>query len=266
MAGMTGGRAVVEMLRRHGVDTIFALPGLQNDALFEAFYDARNSIRIIHTRHEQAAAYMAYGYAKASGRVGTYAVVPGPGFLNTTAALSTAYAGNAPVLCITGQIPLAMIGRGLGFLHEIPDQLGIMQRLTKWAARIEHPAAAPGLVAEAFRQLGSGRRRPVGLEIPMDVLAQRAEVELTDALPPLATPTIVPHQAKEAAQMLAAAKRPLLIVGGGAMDAGAEIREIAERLQAPVILSYGGKGAIDERHPLVVNNPTGHRLWGDADL
>ena len=266
MAGMTGGQAIVEMLRRHGVDTVFALPGVQNDALFEALYDARNSIRIIHTRHEQGAAYMAYGYAKASGRVGTYAVVPGPGLLNTTAALSTAYAGNAPVLCITGQIPLAMIGRGLGFLHEIPDQLGIMQRLTKWAARVEHPAAAPQLLNEAFRQLGSGRRRPVALEVPMDVLAQRAEVDLADPVPPPPEPEISPEQAKEAAELLAKAKRPLLIIGGGAMDAGAEVIRIAERLQAPVILSYsGGKGAVDERHPLVVNNPTGHRLWADAD-
>ena len=266
MAGMTGGQAIVEMLRRHGVDTVFALPGVQNDALFEALYDARNSIRIIHTRHEQGAAYMAYGYAKASGRVGTYAVVPGPGLLNTTAALSTAYAGNAPVLCITGQIPLAMIGRGLGFLHEIPDQLGIMQRLTKWAARVEHPAAAPQLLNEAFRQLGSGRRRPVALEVPMDVLAQRAEVDLADPVPPPPEPEISPEQAKDAAGLLAKAKRPLLIIGGGAMDAGAEVIRIAERLQAPVILSYsGGKGAVDERHPLVVNNPTGHRLWADAD-
>jgi acetolactate synthase-1/2/3 large subunit len=265
MAGMTGGQAIVEMLRRHGVDTVFALPGVQNDALFEALYDARNSIRVIHTRHEQGAAYMAYGYAKASGRVGTYAVVPGPGFLNTTAALSTAYAANAPVLCITGQIPLAMIGRGLGFLHEIPDQLGVMQRLTKWAARIEHPAAAPQLLNEAFRQLESGRRRPVALEVPMDVLAQRAEVDLADPAPPPPEPEIAPDQAKEAAELLAKAKRPLLIIGGGAMDAGAEVVRIAERLQAPVILSYSGKGAVDERHPLVVNNPTGNRLWADAD-
>ncbi|HVM79190.1 MAG TPA: thiamine pyrophosphate-dependent enzyme [Stellaceae bacterium] len=265
MASMTGGQAIVEMLRRHGVDTVFALPGVQNDALFEALYDARNSIRVIHTRHEQGAAYMAYGYAKASGRVGTYAVVPGPGFLNTTAALSTAYAANAPVLCITGQIPLAMIGRGLGFLHEIPDQLGVMQRLTKWAARIEHPAAAPQLLNEAFRQLGSGRRRPAALEVPMDVLAQRAEVDLADPVPPPPEPEIAPEQAKEAAELLAKAKRPLLIIGGGAMDAGAEVIRIAERLQAPVILSYSGKGAVDERHPLVVNNPTGNRLWADAD-
>src|SRR6202790_1733518 len=90
MTGMTGGGALVVMLRRHGVHTVFALPGGQNDALFAALYDARNAIRVVHTRHEQAAAYMAYGYARATGRVGTYIVVPGPGFLNTTAALSTA--------------------------------------------------------------------------------------------------------------------------------------------------------------------------------
>jgi len=139
MAEMTGGEALVEMLRRHGVDTVFALPGVQNDALFAALYDARNAIRVVHPRHEQAAAYMAYGYARATGRVGVYIVVPGPGFLNTGAALATAYATSTPVLCIAGQIPLAMIVRGIGFLHEIPDQLGVMQRLTKWAARIERP-------------------------------------------------------------------------------------------------------------------------------
>ena len=104
-----------------GVDTIFGLPGLQLDYIFDALYGQRNTIRVIHTRHEQATAYMAFGYAQATGRVGTCLVVPGPGVLNTTAALSTAYACNAPVLCITGQIPSAHIGGGLGFLHEIPE-------------------------------------------------------------------------------------------------------------------------------------------------
>src|SRR5246127_4326710 len=154
MARMTGGGALVEMLRRHGEDTIFALPGVQNDALFVAFYDAADAIRVVHTRHEQGAAYMAYGYARASGKVGAYAVVPGPGLLNTTAALSTAYAANTPVLCISGQIPSDLIGRGFGLLHEIPDQLGILRRLTKWAARIDHPTQTGGLVNAAFRQLG----------------------------------------------------------------------------------------------------------------
>src|SRR5438876_7690306 len=180
MARMTGGGALVEMLRRHGVDTLFALPGVQNDALFVALYDAGEAMRVIHPRHEQAAAYMAFGYARASGRPGAYAVVPGPGVLNTTAALATAYATNAPVLCISGQVPSDLIGRGFGLLHEIPDQLGILQTLTKWAARIDHPTQAGKLVNEAFRQLRDGRPRPVGLEMPLDVMAFETEV----ALPP----------------------------------------------------------------------------------
>src|SRR6185437_1822476 len=146
MTRMTGGKALVEMLRRHGVDTVFALPGVQNDALFVAFYDAGEALRVLHTRHEQGAAYMAYGYARASGKVGTYAVVPGPGLLNTTAALATAYATNAPVLCISGQIPSDLIGRRFALLHPIPDQPGVMQTLTTWAARIDHPTQTGSLV------------------------------------------------------------------------------------------------------------------------
>ena len=181
MARMTGGSALVEMLRRQRVDTIFALPGVQNDALFVAFYDAGEALRVIHTRHEQGAAYMAFGYARASGKVGAYAVVPGPGMLNTTAALATAYATNAPVLCISGQVASDLIGRGFGLLHEIPDQLGILRTLTKWAARIDHPTQTGKLVNEAFRQLRDGRPRPVGLEMPPDVLALATEVSLPAA-------------------------------------------------------------------------------------
>ena len=171
MARMTGGGALVEMLRRHGVDTLFALPGVQNDALFVALYDAGETMRVIHPRHEQAAAYMAFGYARASGRPGAYAVVPGPGVLNTTAALATAYAANAPVLCISGQIPSNLIGRGFGLLHEVPDQLAILKGLTKWAARIDHPSETGKRVNEAFRQL-AGLARMVD---PRGKLGQPAE-------------------------------------------------------------------------------------------
>src|SRR5215467_10642355 len=190
MTRMTGGGALVEMLRRHGVDTIFALPGVQNDALFVALYDAGDELRVIHTRHEQGAAYMAYGYARASGKVGAYAVVPGPGLLNTTAALATAYAANAPVLCISGQIPSDLIGRGFGLLHEVPDQLGILRTLTKWAARINHPTETGKLVNEAFRQLRDGRPRPVALEMPLDIMALETEVALPDPEPPLPAPAL----------------------------------------------------------------------------
>src|SRR5438034_2650880 len=204
MARMTGGGALVEMLRRHGVDTLFALPGVQNDALFVALYDAGEALRVIHPRHEQAAAYMAFGYARASGKVGAYAVVPGPGVLNTTAALATAYATNAPVLCISGQIPSNLIGRGFGLLHEIPDQLSILQGLTKWAARINHPSETGKLVNRAFRQLADGRPRPVALEMPLDIMALGGEVDLPQPDRPHAPPPPDPELIEKAAALLVA--------------------------------------------------------------
>src|SRR5665213_2347685 len=188
MVRMTGGRALVEMLTRNGVDTLFALPGVQNDALFVALYDAGDAIRVIHPRHEQAAAYMAFGYSRAAGKPGAFAVVPGPGLLNTTAALATAWATNAPVLCISGQIPSDLIGRGFGLLHEIPDQLAILKGLTKYAARISHPTETGKIVNEAFRQLADGRPRPVALEMPLDIMALTAEVSLPEAGAPPAHP------------------------------------------------------------------------------
>jgi acetolactate synthase I/II/III large subunit len=266
MPRMTGGGALVEMLRRHQVDTIFALPGVQNDALFVAFYDAGEALRVIHTRHEQGAAYMAFGYARASGKVGAYAVVPGPGLLNTTAALATAYATNAPVLCIAGQVASDLIGRGFGLLHEIPDQLGILQRLTKWAARIDHPTQTGKLVNEAFRQLHEGRPRPVGLEIPPDVLALATEVTLpaADASPAPAAPD--PELIDKAAALLADAKKPLLFVGSGAVDAAEGVLAIAEMLEAPVVSFTGGKGIVSDRHYLAQPALAGHELWRDTDV
>ncbi len=138
----------------------------------------RDTINVIHTRHEQGAAYMALGAAMATGKPAVYAVVPGPGVLNTTAALSTAYACNAPVVCLTGQIPAAAIGKGLGYLHELPDQLGILRGLTKWAARINTPAEAPALTRTALREAVSGRPRPVALECAIDVWPQKGSVDL----------------------------------------------------------------------------------------
>src|SRR6476660_2022821 len=140
MQTLTTAQAVVAMLELNGIDTLFCLPGVQNDSFFDALSDRTNAIRPIHARHEQACAYMALGYAMATGKPSAYVVVPGPGFLNTTAALSTAYAVNAPVLALTGQIQQSMIGRNVGLLHELPDQLSIMRGLTKWAGR----GAGPG--------------------------------------------------------------------------------------------------------------------------
>jgi acetolactate synthase-1/2/3 large subunit len=266
MAKLTGGEAIVRSLLAHGVDTIFGLPGVQNDALYSALYDAGGELRLIHTRHEQGAAYMALGAALSTGGVGVFNVVPGPGLLNTTAALATAYSTNARVLCLTGQIPSASIGRGYGLLHEIPDQLGLLRSLTKWAARINAPAEAPELVANAFRQLLGGRPRPVGLEVPPDVLAASAEVDLLPAVPEVRFPPVDPEAIEHAAQLLGRARQPLIFVGGGAFEATEEVRLLAEALQAPVVSSRSGHGVLSSRHELSLRPPEAHTLWPRADV
>ena len=262
---MNGAEAIVKSLQQYGVDSVFGLPGGQLDHLFDAIYKTDGKLKLIHSRHEQGAAYMAYGYARSTGRVGTYIVVPGPGLLNTTAALCTAYACNTPVLCLTGQIPSAGIGTGRGYLHEIPDQLGLIQKLTKWAARIEHPTQAPDRVREAFKQLQTGRPRPVELEMAMDVMGQQGEVAL---LPPESHVGLAPdsEQIEQAAKQLGVAKRPMIVVGSGAQDASKEVLRLAEILQAPVTFFRSGKGVIDDRHYLSQSFPAGHRLWADADV
>ena len=265
MARMSGGSAIVHSLVNHGVDTVFGLPGAQIYGLFEALYNA-HELRVIGARHEQATAYMAFGYAKSSGRVGTYAVVPGPGVLNTTAALCTAYACNTPVLCITGQVPSDHLGKGWGQLHELPDQLATMRTLTKWASRIEHPADAPRLVAEAFRQMKSGRPGPVELEMCWDVMDREAEVEVPETFGVEAPIRPDPEMIHRAAKVLAEAKNPMMIVGGGALEAGDEILELAEVLQAPVVSFRSGRGVVSDDHELSLTIVAGHKLWQETDV
>src|SRR5262249_54996980 len=169
MAQMATAEVVVRTLEMQGIDALFCLPGVQNDDFFDALAITGKAIRPIHARHEQATGYMALGAALATGKPQAYCVVPGPGFLNTTAALATAYATNAPILVISGQIPDHIIGRGIGLLHEIPDQLAIMRGLTKWAERVVGPDDAATKSREAFRQMLTDGPRPVGLECPMNV-------------------------------------------------------------------------------------------------
>ena len=265
MARMTTARAIVRSLVANGVDTVFGLPGVQLDALFNALHDERDRIRVIHPRHEQAAAYMALGYAQASGRVGAYAVVPGPGILNTTAALATAYGACAPVLALTGQLPAHAIGQGYGLLHEIPDQLAILRGLTRWAERIDHPTQAAALMHAAFHELRSGVPRPVAIESPMDVLGLQADIERIEAVP--GAPPAAPdgRAIEDAAKLMASAGHPVVVVGGGALHAGDALREVAETLQAPVISHRMGRGILDDRHPLSLTQPAGAMVWKQAD-
>src|SRR3954469_1500259 len=166
---MTAAEATVDAMLGHGIDTIYALPGVQNDELFAALFKAQDRIRTVHTRHEQGAGYMALGSAVATGKPSAYAVVPGPGLLNSSAALLTAYSMNAPVLALIGEIPDPDIGRHLGHLHEIRDQAGIIKRLVDYSALIRKPEQAPRRVAEAVRAMSSGRPGPASLQCSIDV-------------------------------------------------------------------------------------------------
>lgn len=265
MPGITGADAIVASLLANGCDTVFGLPGGQLDHLFDALYRTDGAIRVIHSRHEQGAAYMAYGYSQSTGRPGVYTVVPGPGLLNSTAALCTAQANNAKVLCVSGQVHLAGIDSGYGHLHEIPDQLGLIRHLTKWAQRINHPSETPALMQRAFEMLQAGRPGPVEVEMPMDVMGATAEVAAAGVARKFVVPPVDGDGVRAAARLLSKAKRPLIVIGSGALDAGDELLAVAERLQAPVVAKRKGKGVIDARHYLSQNLPAGHRLWGETD-
>lgn len=263
---MTGGEAAVLALHAQGVETVFGLPGVQNDWFYNALYDHRDKFRLIHTRHEQGAAYMALGHALASDLPTVFSVVPGPGLLNAGAAMSTAYALNAKLFCLTGQINSAAIGQDWGELHEINDQLGVLRSLTKWADRAVSVADVPGKIHEAFHQMQTGRPRPVGLEIPMDVLA--AEGAADPDLPAATPQTTVPDEAavEQAARALGQARAPLIFVGSGAQGASALIRQLAETLQAPVVGYRTGMGVVDGRSYLSLHLPAAKELWQKADV
>ncbi len=262
---MTAAEAVVATLIGHGLDTIYALPGVQNDLLFEALFKFSDQLRTIHTRHEQGAAYMALGAALATGKPQTYAVVPGPGLLNSSAALLTAYSMNAPVLALVGQIPARDIGKGLGHLHEIRDQAGIISRLVDHQAQIRKPEQASRLTAQMLRAMKLDRPGPAALECAMDVWGKSGPVKLEAPLP-VPAPKIDHSAVRRAAKRLGAAKRPLIICGGGAQDASEEVTALSAMLQAPVLGYRRGRGVLDSRDPLSVTLPLGRDLWGEADV
>jgi acetolactate synthase-1/2/3 large subunit len=264
MTSSTGGEAIVSGLVAHGVDTVFGLPGAQIYGLFDAFQQAQ--LKVIGARHEQACGYMAYGYARSTGRPGVFSVVPGPGVLNAGAALLTALGSNEPVLCLTGQVPTAFLGKGRGHLHEMPDQLATLRTFVKWADRIEYPDAAPALVSRAFQEMLSGRRGPVALEMPWDVFTQRAETGPSKPFDPFPAPQPDTERVKAAAALIAGSKTPMIFVGSGAIHARDEILELAELIDAPVVAFRSGRGIVSNAHELGLTMAAAYRLWPKADL
>ena len=261
---MSTGEAAVAALIAHGINTLYGLPGVHNDDFFDALHGASDRLKVIHTRHEQGAAYMALGAALATGKPQAYSVVPGPGLLNSGAALLTAYSMNAPVLALIGQIPEHTIGKGLGQLHEIRDQAGIISRLVDSYAHIKGPEQAGALVAKALRAMSSGRRGPAALTCAMNVWGKRGKVAPVAPLP-LREKAVNDDAVRKAAKILGNAKRVLIVCGGGAQDASPEATELSAMLQAPVLGYRRGRGVLDSRDPLSVTLPLGRELWGEAD-
>jgi acetolactate synthase I/II/III large subunit len=264
MTQSSGGEAIVSGLVAHGVDTVFGLPGAQIYGLFDAFLKAQ--LKVIGARHEQACGYMAYGYARSTGRPGVFSVVPGPGVLNAGAALLTALGSNEPVLCLTGQVPTPFLGKGRGHLHEMPDQLGTLRTFVKWAERIEYPGAAPTLVARAFQEMLSGRRGPAALEMPWDVFTQRADTGAAKPFEPFPPPPPDTERVDAAAALITASKRPMIFVGSGAIQAADEILELAELIDAPVVAFRSGRGIVSNAHELGLTMAAAYRLWPETDL
>ena len=255
MPRMTGGQALVKALYQEGVRVIFGLPGVQLYHALDPLYDEPR-IRFITTRHEQATTYMADGFSRAGGGIGTALVVPGPGLLNATAGIGTAYAASSPILVLSGQVQRELIGVNRGVLHEIHDQLDAVRPITKWAHRVVDPTLIPDAVHEAFYHLRTGRPRPVELEIPPETLEEVADIDFPK--PGNYQRQVASEESLlEAIRVLGNSKRPLIWAGGGVNSSGASdaLMSIADYLQAPVITTGEGKGSISDKHYLSFGVP-----------
>ncbi len=245
----TVGEALISLLEAHGVDTVFGIPGVHTVELYRGL--ARSKIRHVTPRHEQGAGFMADGYARVSGRPGVAFVITGPGLTNTITAMGQARADSVPMLVISGVNATGTLGKGLGYLHELPDQRGMMEKVALFSHRIEQAAELPEVLARAFALFATERPGPVHIEIPTDVMAKPAG-EL--AMPPANVLPPAPGKAAtaEAASLALAAENPLILAGGGAKRAGAELARLADRLDAPVVTTANARGLL-HRHSLGVH-------------
>ena len=262
----TGGEALVESIKAKGVEVVFGIPGVQLYHLMDAFYK-NPEINFIVTRHEQGAAYMADGYARASGKEGVCVVVPGPGLLNASAAIGTAYSASSPVLVLTGQINKDFIGVEGGELHEIHEQLDVMKPITKSAERVVDAAQIEAAVERAFYQLRTGRPRPVEIEVPPDTFAE--EFDDSNFSPKNEQyPLLYPKEEDllEAAKLLSESKKTIVWVGGGVISSGASeaLTKLVDYIQSPVFTTQSGKGGFSDKHPLSMgSNGFGTNALGD---
>ena len=248
MSKMSGGEALVNSLVREGVEVIFGLPGVQMYGVVSAIKE-NPAIKMIVPRHEQATTYMADGYARASRGIGVAMVVPGPGLYNAAAGLSTAYSVSSQVLMIAGQIPRATIGKNLGGLHEVNDQLETIKPVTKFQKRIMNLKDIPDSMAEVFSELRNGHPRPVEVEMPPETMVEKDEVELYEPAPQLRV-AASDESIETAAKLIIDAKNPIIYAGTGVVRSQAEeeLIQLTEATNIPVINSAGSKGVISDDH------------------
>jgi thiamine pyrophosphate-dependent acetolactate synthase large subunit-like protein len=264
---LTCGEAAIGLLKAYGVDTVFGIPGVHTLELYRGL--DRFGLRHITVRHEQGAAFMADGYARASGRPGVCLVVSGPGVTNAATAIAESYADSIPTLTLSSVQSTGAMGLGRGELHELTSQQGALAPLTGFSATAYRPEQIPELVARAFTLFKAARPRPAHIQIPLDVLAQPADFEIaTRGLPPAPAPD--PQSVVQAARLLADAKRPVMLVGGGANGQGEAATRLAERLGAAVLETRSGKGIVPEDHPLclgfAIRRPPCLELLRNADV
>ncbi|MDQ6729518.1 MAG: thiamine pyrophosphate-binding protein [Actinomycetota bacterium] len=249
-----GGHVVVEALAALGVRTVFGLPGIPALGIWEGL--RTGPLRYVGLRTELNAGFAADGYARVSGRPTPLLLSTGPGALNSLTALMEAASAYVPVVAIASQVPTEMIGRGRGYLHELPDQRASFEPIVKWTAGVGAPGQIASTLAEAFRRACAPPTGPVYVEIPVDVLTAPTDAPGVPEAQATASAQADGGGLDEAAALLAQARRPVVWGGGGVLRSGAwsELVELAERLHAPVVTTYMGKGAIREDHPLAAGS------------
>lgn len=246
----TAGRAVLETIRGYGVTAVFGIPGTHNLELYRPLADL--GIRAVTNRHEQGSGYGADGWAQQTGLPGVVITTSGPGLQNAMSAIGTAFCESRPLLVLSPGVPLGAEFADVGTLHETKDATAMVGAIAEWSRRVTTAAEAVDAVHDAFALFRTGRPRPVHIEIPLDVLEAPAGVPAEHRLPrPVpARRSGDPAGVAEAVRLLADARTPVIVAGGGSTDAAAQITALAERLGAPVLTTLNGKGVVDERHPL----------------
>ncbi|MBV4462064.1 5-guanidino-2-oxopentanoate decarboxylase [Pseudomonas sp. SWRI79] len=248
----TCGEVLVKLLEDYGVQQVFGIPGVHTVELYRGL--ARSSINHVTPRHEQGAGFMADGYARTSGKPGVCFIITGPGMTNITTAMGQAYADSIPMLVISSVQSRSQLGGGRGKLHELPNQSALVGGVAAFSHTLMSAAELPGVLARAFALFQAGRPRPVHIEIPLDVLVEEADDLLASVPVNIDRAGASPSAISRMTDWLAGAKRPLILAGGGAIDAAAELTELAELLDAPVALTINAKGMLESSHPLLIGS------------